>query len=122
MFPKKGISLFSTFAGGQTLCGAFGFRFGDEAQSDYSPRNLTELRENLSELKLIIIDEMSLVSSDMFYKLDAKLKEIFHLKKKTPFGGVGIMLVGDLLQIPPVTGRYIFRPPKNTIYRKEKYS
>ena len=117
MCPKKGIFLYSTFAGGQTLCGAFGFRFGDEAQSDYSPRKLTELRENLSELKLIIIDEMSLVSSDMFYKLDAKLKEIFHLKKKTPFGGVGIMLVGDLLQIPPVTGRYIFRPPKNTIYR-----
>ena len=34
---------------------------------------------------MIIIDEMSLISSDMFYKLDAKLKEIFHEKKKTPF-------------------------------------
>ena len=48
----------------------------------------------------------------MFYKLDAKLKEIFHLNSKIPFGGVGIMLVGDLLQIPPVTGDYIFTPPK----------
>ena len=53
----------------------------------------------------------------MLYKLDAKLKEIFHERKKTPFGGIGIILVGDLLQIPPVTGGYIFTPPKNSIYR-----
>ena len=53
----------------------------------------------------------------MFYKLDAKLKEIFHEKKKTPFGGIGLMLVGDLLQIPPVTGTYIFMPPRNSIYK-----
>ena len=66
---------------------------------------------------MIIIDEVSLISSDMFYKLDAKLKEIFREKKKTPFGGVGIMLVGDLLQIPPVTGGYIFTPPRNPVYR-----
>ena len=71
------------------------------------------MRENLSELRLIIIDEMSLVSSDMLYKIDAKLKEIFHLRKELPFAGVGIVLVGDLLQIPPVKAKYIFLPPKN---------
>lgn len=48
----------------------------------------------------------------MLYKMDAKLKEIFHLNKKIPFGGIGVMLVGDLLQIPPVTGSYIFSEPK----------
>ena len=51
MCPKKGIFLYSTFAGGQTLCGAFGFRFGDEAQNDYSPRRRDELRENLARCK-----------------------------------------------------------------------
>ena len=73
---------------------------------------MAELREDLSELKLIIIDEVSLISSDMLYKLDAKLREIFNLRNKTPFGGIGIMLVGDLLQIQPVTGDYIFATPK----------
>ena len=62
---------------------------------------------------MIIIDEMSLVSADMVYKIDAKLKEIFHLKKTIPFAGIGIMLVGDLLQIPPVKAGYIFGLPKN---------
>ena len=71
---------------------------------------MAQLRNSLAELKLIIIDEVSLISSDMLYKIDAKLKEIFHLRKKTPFGGVGVMFVGDLLQIPPVKGRYIILP------------
>ena len=62
---------------------------------------------------MIIIDEMSLVSADMLYKTDAKLKEIFHRRKEIPFAGIGIMLVGDLLQIPPVKAGYIFGPPKN---------
>ena len=109
--------MFLFFQGGQTVSGAFSFRFGDEAQSAYGTKKLAELRENLSELKLIIIDEMSLISSDMFYKLDAKLKEIFYEKKKIPFGGIGVMLCGDLLQIPPVTGGYIFTVPRNPIYK-----
>ena len=99
---------------GQTLCGAFGFRIGDEQEDvkDGGSKKLAQLRENLGELKLLIIDEVSLVNSDMLYKLNAKLKEIFHLRKTLPFGGIGIMLVGDLLQIPPITGRYIFAEPK----------
>ena len=97
---------------GQTLSGAFSFRFGDEQQTCYGDKKLAELREDLSELKLIIIDEVSLISSDMLYKLDAKLREIFNLRNKTPFGGIGIMLVGDLLQIQPVTGDYVFAIPK----------
>ena len=102
------------FLDGQTLCGAFGFRIGDEQEDvkDGGSKKLAQLRENLEELKLLIIDEVSLVNSDMLYKLNAKLKEIFHLRKDLPFGGIGIMLVGDLLQIPPITGRYIFAEPK----------
>jgi len=80
-----------------------------------------ELRENLSELKLIIIDEMSLVHADLFYKIDARLKEIFRKQNPpVPFGGISIVVVGDLLQIPPVKGgdgkgriSYIFSSPKH---------
>ena len=105
------------FSGGQTLHGAFGFGYGDEQQTDNTKcgdKKRNELRENLSELKLLIIDEVSLVSADMLYKLDARLKEIFHLKKNIPFGGVSVMLVGDLLQIPPVTGGLVFTIPKKS--------
>ena len=40
------------FLGGQTVSGAFSFKFGDEAQSQYGAKKLAELRENISELKL----------------------------------------------------------------------
>ena len=90
----------------------FDFKFGTDITAS-SDKKLAELRENLSELKLIIIDEMSLVSADMLYKIDAKLKEIFNLKKDIPFAGIGIVWCGDLLQIPPVKAGYIFCPPKN---------
>ena len=98
--------------GGITIHGAFDFNFGHEITSS-GDKKLAELRENLSELRLIIIDEMSLVSADMLYKIEAKLKEIFHLRKEIPFAGIGMMFVGDLLQIPPVKAGYIFGPPKN---------
>ena len=56
---------------------------------------------------------MSLVGADAFYKLDSKLKEIFSLRKSIPFAGIGIVLVGDLLQIPPVNDSFIFGEPSN---------
>ena len=84
-------------------------------------KTLAELQENLSELKLIIIDEMSLVHADLFFKIDARLREIFRKQNPpVPFGGVSIVVVGDLLQIPPVKGgdgqgkiSYIFSSPKH---------
>ena len=56
---------------------------------------------------------MSLVGANEFYKLDSKLKEIFSLRKNIPFAGIGIVLVGDLLQIPPVNDSFIFGEPTN---------
>ena len=100
------------FIGGTTIHSAFDFKFGNEITYS-SDKKLAELRENLSQLKLIIIDEMSLVGADILYKIDAKLREIFNLRKDIPFAGIGIMLVGDLLQIPPVNSKYIFSRPAN---------
>ena len=92
------------FLGGTTIFSAFSFRIGTEPIGA-GDKTLAELRENLSELKLIIIDEMSLVHADLFFKIDARLKEIFRKQNPpVPFGGISIVVVGDLLQIPPVKG------------------
>ena len=108
------------FLGGTTIFSAFSFRIGTEPIGA-GDKTLAELRENLSELKLIIIDEMSLVHADLFFKIDARLKEIFRKQNPpVPFGGISIVVVGDLLQIPPVKGgdgngkiSYIFSRPKH---------
>ena len=51
-----------------------------------------------------------MVSVDFLYNLYKRLMEIFD--SKDDFGGRGLMLVGDLLQLPPVKATPIFKKPK----------
>ena len=60
------------------------------------------LRNKLSELKVIIIDEISVVSSELFYQVHSRLIEIFDCKTDEPFAGIPIIVNGDLCQLPPV--------------------
>ncbi|MBP6684310.1 MAG: AAA family ATPase [Leucobacter sp.] len=55
----------------------------------------------LRELDTLIIDEVSMVRADMFDALAAAL-ERFGPRPGEPFGGVQLVLVGDLYQLPPV--------------------
>ena len=54
-------------------------------------------------LKLIIIDEVSLIDYDLFCKLDYRLKEIF--QSKEPFANISIIVCGDFNQKKPIGGR-----------------
>ena len=74
------------------------------------------MQVNLSELKLIIIDEMSMISSDMLYNIHHRLCDI--LGSKNIFAGRGMVLVGDLFQLKPVHGRFIFEQPFQEKYEK----
>lgn len=53
------------------------------------------------ELELLIIDEVSMLRSDLLDAIDLILK---HVRKQSniPFGGVQLVFIGDLLQLPPV--------------------
>ena len=96
---------------GQTLHSVFHFSFNDTIMS-VSNKQRDKMRTNLKNLKLIIIDEISLVKAEMMYQLHFRLsKEIFQNKK--PFGGVSIFAFGDILQIKPVKGSFVFEKVKN---------
>ncbi len=58
-------------------------------------------RELLRELELLIIDEVSMVRADMLDAVDAILRH-FRQQPLLPFGGVQILYIGDLFQLPPV--------------------
>ena len=60
------------------------------------------LRNKLRELKVIIIDEISMVSSEFFYQVHSRLIDIFDCKIDEPFSGIPIIFCGDLYQLPPV--------------------
>ncbi|MDI3318575.1 helix-turn-helix domain-containing protein [Pinibacter soli] len=58
-------------------------------------------RELLRELELLVIDEVSMVRADMLDAVDVILRH-FRKRPMEPFGGVQILYIGDLYQLPPV--------------------
>ncbi len=58
-------------------------------------------RELLQELELLIIDEVSMVRADMLDAVDTILRHFRH-QPNLPFGGLQVLFIGDLFQLPPV--------------------
>ena len=58
-------------------------------------------RNMLRELELLIIDEVSMLRADLLDGIDAILKHV-RRRRDVPFGGVQVLFIGDLLQLPPV--------------------
>ena len=104
-------SLFWNTLIGQTLHSCFGFKFGNKFIS-LSERRACEKRATFENLKVVIIDEISMVPADLLYNLDLKLREITMQHDKL-MGGVSIFALGDLYQLQPVNGHYVFEEPSN---------
>ncbi|GAA3930769.1 AAA family ATPase [Chitinophaga oryziterrae] len=60
-----------------------------------------EKKELLREMELLIIDEVSMVRADTLDAIDAILRH-FRSQPLLPFGGVQVLYIGDLYQLPPV--------------------
>ena len=83
---------------GQTIHSFFGF-----PPKVIQTRHIKKVRqiEVLQNLETLIIDEVSMVRADVFDAIDYSLR--VHRKKLTqPFGGVQLVVFGDLFQLPPV--------------------
>ncbi|WP_395066690.1 helix-turn-helix domain-containing protein [Flavobacterium sp.] len=57
-------------------------------------------RAVIQNMELLIIDEVSMLRSDLLDAIEFMLQSV--RKKKQPFGGVQVLFIGDLLQLPPV--------------------
>ncbi len=84
--------------GGQTIHSFFGLpprllRLDDIRRS----RNGQVMRK----LKFLVIDEVSMVRSDLMWAIDQSLR-MNRGRPREPFGGVRLVLFGDLHQLPPV--------------------
>ena len=55
----------------------------------------------LRNMELLVIDEVSMVRSDLLDTIDAVLRHIKH-QPNHPFGGVQVLVIGDLFQLSPV--------------------
>lgn len=64
----------------------------------------TEKLELLRSIELLIIDEASMLASYIVDAIDVILRYV-RKKPELPFGGVQLLLIGDLHQLPPVVKR-----------------
>ena len=97
---------------------AFDFKFGLEHRA-LNDKGLAKFRENFKHLKLLIIDEVSLLGSDMLYKIHLRLCEVLQVNVKNFFANISVVLVGDLLQLPPVNASYVFKKPRNSHFSSD---
>ncbi len=61
----------------------------------------SDKRKVLQQLELLIIDEISMVRCDMMDAIDTVLRH-FRKRPYEPFGGVQLLFIGDMFQLPPV--------------------
>ena len=92
------------------------FKFGNEHRT-LTDQKLARFKEAYKNLRVLIIDEISLLGADMLYKIHLRLNEIRNLPEAKPFAGISVILVGDLLQLAPVKAKYIFDAPLNQQFR-----
>ena len=91
-------------AGAMTIHSFFQFGLGPFVQGVIEPKS--DFRINKSQLELIrhlqllIIDEVSMVRADLMDHIDVELRRIRRNSK--PFGGVQLLMIGDLQQLPPI--------------------
>lgn len=84
---------------GQTIHSFFGF--GPGITVDKARRRATAKRQLYRNLQAIVIDEISMVRADLLDCIDEFLR-MNGPRDGEPFGGVQMIFIGDLYQLPPV--------------------
>jgi len=99
-------------AGGVTIHSFFQLPFHPHIPSFYSDPGISDIHEApsykisrekvniIKTLDLLIIDEISMVRADLLDAVDSVLRRF--RKKELPFGGVQLLMIGDIQQLPPV--------------------
>ena len=71
------------------------------------------LRNHLSDLRVIFIDEISMVSNELLFYVHLRLNDIFGSVNNDPFPGITVIVAGDLLQLAPVGGGPVYASYRN---------
>ncbi len=95
----------SLYKNAKTLHSFFRKGFDDLDEGFQNPANLTSARASkmiyeLSRVSLLVFDEISMVRSDTFEMMSQICQKA--RGNTMPFGGIPVVVVGDLFQLPPV--------------------
>lgn len=108
----------SVYSNAQTMHSFFYGEFDDLDEGYQNPKTYSSARNSyhsffvnkLRPVRTMIIDEISMVRADTFEMMNVICQET--LRNRDPFGGIKVILVGDMFQLPPIvedeeTGRYL---------------
>jgi hypothetical protein len=91
-------------AGGITLHSLFQLPFGPmipgSTRAGAHFRFSKEKKKIIKSMDLLVIDEISMVRADLLDGVDDVLRRL--RRSNLPFGGVQLLMIGDLFQLPPV--------------------
>ena len=73
---------------------------------------LNEMRCEIGNLQLLIIDEISMVGQLMLHYISHRLCQLKQKKTEILFGGISILTFGDFYQLPPVNSTALYRHSK----------
>ncbi len=118
--------------GGQTIHSFFALGIRESIDEGYVEFLLDKkyLKTRFSKLKLLIIDEVSMISPELFSSMDLILRGF--KGTDAPFGGVQVVISGDFFQLPPISKvpkekRFAWQSPVwkaldlQTCYLQEKF-
>jgi hypothetical protein len=118
--------------GGQTIHSFFALGIRESIDEGYVEFLMDKkyLKTRFSKLKLLIIDEVSMISPELFSSMDLILRGF--KGTDAPFGGVQVVISGDFFQLPPISKvpkekRFAWQSPAwkaldlHTCYLQEKF-
>jgi PIF1-like helicase len=83
--------------------------FEEEEMTEKVRKKDTELKTRLKAVRLIIIDEISMVGARLLSMVEEKIRKI--LCSLLPFGGLHVIISGDIGQLRPIYDRALFVRP-----------
>lgn len=99
--------------GGDTIHSFFGLP-PEHLDPDQTYHPNAKRRLVIENLKLLVIDEVSMVLPNLLDVISHTLKSV--RRNNQPFGGIPVLLVGDLFQLPPVVAS-----PEEQVYFSHRY-
>ena len=99
LLRSTGISVVNI--GGTTVHFALRIKLGAKL-SGLSIKGKASIRNKLSEVNFFMINEISMVFSDLWTEIGFRLPDIFSTSIELPFGDISVAIIGDYLELPPV--------------------
>ena len=82
------------------------------------PGQVNIMRANYAHACGMIVDEVSMISNQMLMAINMRMNEVLGSNDPVPFGGMPVIVFGDLFQLEPVSGSQPFIPLTSNVAKK----